>query len=260
VIQGLIAPPPGTLIDWSNGLANKLLIAGLPTTGGWWDALQKPTSKYVATGGSFGIGQFGSKRVHSATSDKFTLATGQQLPTKATTLLVIYAKRDTTNRGAGVVGFTSGSDGTRRYGLHAPYSDGNVYWDYGGSTNNVSRLTVAGQTWVAGVPSVWLFTSGPRGMEAWRDGKKIGSNAANPTRLLDASVFTWALGTNGNTISDLLDFYGLAVWNRQLEPGEIDLLSGDPFAIYQRQRSLAYRSSALFAPPASGRRRQVLCC
>lgn len=256
MIRGIVAPPPGTLIDWQCGLANKLLVAGQPTTGSWFDAIQKTTG-YNATGGTFGVGQLGPMRSHTATSDKFSgIGIGNNLPTGPATLLIIYAKRDTTNRASGLIGFNAAAT-TGRIGLHAPFSDGNIYWDYGGSTNTVTRLQVSGQTWTAGVPSVWVFTTGPRGMECWRDGKKVGSNSANPTRVSISNA--WCLGTNAGDASDLVDVYAVQCWARQLEKPEIDLLSGNPFAVYQVPRSSAFRLVTA-GGGAGSRRRQILCC
>lgn len=259
MIQGLISPPPGTLIDGSRGLANKLLVAGRATTGGWVDAVQK-TPGYTATGGSFGLGQFGPKRSHTATSDKFSgVGIGNNLPAgKDSTLLIIYAKRDTTNRNSGVLGFQASSPGSGNYGFHGPFSDGKIYFDFAGNTDGVTRLTVTGQTWVAGVPSVWIFTTGPRGMECWRDGVKVGSNSATPSRTLIGNL--WCLGTHTNVASDLDDYYAVDCWARQLEKSEIALLSGDPFAMYRRPQLAKPLLFSAAIPPASGRRRQLINC
>lgn len=252
------APPIGTPIDFGSSLAAKLIVSGNAGPSGWWNGAMRcvPTP----SGGQIGTGPFGPCRSHVSTSDQLAgIAHGNDLPQDGKcTLMVVYAKRDTTNRASGLLGFNFGSGGAR-FGAHAPYSDGNIYWDYGGSTNGSSRLTVSGQTWVARAPSVWMYTCGPRGMECWRDGKLVGSNSGTPTRT-GAAAYLY-LGTHEGGGGDLDDYYTIGIWGRQLEKQEIGLLSKDPWAMYQRPHSLAFQYAAMSGGGGPvARRRQLIVC
>jgi hypothetical protein len=67
---------------------------------------------------------------------------------------------------------------SERFLCHAPWSDGNLYFDPSNASTN--RVTVSGQTWTAGKTDALAFGSSTtgRGTEVWRDGKLIGSGAA----------------------------------------------------------------------------------
>ena len=119
------------------------------------------------------------------------------------TFAMVWRARDTTARAACAFGCRAGSD-TKRIILHAPYSDGNFYWDYatdaagrvsgswgGKSTNWETLVVVAGQN---------------KGREVWRNGVRIGSNTASkavPTDF-DADFY---IGSNNqiNQNSDNVD-------------------------------------------------------
>ena len=69
---------------------------------------------------------------------------------------------------------------------------GVVILDFGGYSAGTTRLSVA-TSQTSGTFATFVATTGPRGMEIWRDGVLIGSNAANPTRTSNAGI-TFALG------------------------------------------------------------------
>ena len=90
--------------------------------------------------------------------------------------------------GAGSFGVASGDlDVSKGIGAYIPYSDGKIYWDFGGETEGTTRLSVAGLTFSSG--DVFVFTTGPRGMEIWQNGKRVASNSANPTRTASSKAF-----------------------------------------------------------------------
>src|SRR5260370_1456226 len=100
------------------------------------------------------------------------------------TCLIIRRKVDTTARASSLFG--TEDDGSfpafHGCGAHVPYSDGTVYWDYGGN-GGANRLTVAGLTFTTLVEK-WTFTAGPQGSAIWRDGIKLASQATALTRVV----------------------------------------------------------------------------
>src|SRR5215472_8627686 len=56
------------------------------------------------------------------------------IPTARATVLVIRRKTDSTARASSMFGCRSINTGTEIFNCHCPYSDGVVYWDFGGNT------------------------------------------------------------------------------------------------------------------------------
>jgi hypothetical protein len=147
------------------------------------------------------------------------------LPTNGRcSVLIVYHKTDGTNRASGLFGLNSASLGNR-CGCHGPWADGTIYWDYGGATGGATRLSVSGQTFES---AVWVFTVGSRGMEIWKNGKTVATNAAQPARSADTPDFE--IGGHGTAGSDNVIREAFGIWDRQLEPIEIRALAQNPFA------------------------------
>lgn len=157
--------------------------------------------------------------------------------------LVVKEYRGTlgTGDGAGVVAL--GASLTKRGALYFGTA-GNVYFDFGGATNGVTRVSGTTST-SAGKTSVFLATTGPRGMRLFENGRLIGSNAASPVRTVD-SALAFGLGdcyagTSGNSA------YTLAVpWNVQLSDELARSISENPWQIF------APAKRVLFAPASAG--------
>ena len=146
-----------------------------------------------------------------------------------------------TGDGAGVVAL--GGALTKRGAFYFG-SSGNVYFDFGGATNGTTRVSGTTNT-SAGKTSVFLATTGPRGMRLFENGRLIGSNAASPVRTIDAAL-AFGLGdcyagTSGNSA------YTLAVpWNVQLPDELAGSISANPWQIF------APAKRVLFAPASAG--------
>lgn len=131
-------------------------------------------------------------------------ASNLYLTTTAVTVVIGYRKTDSTLRTAAAFGVENGAgpDVTTRCGAHLPYSDGVVYWDFGGVTAGSTRVTYS-----SGVfgDDTWVFTVGARGMEIWQNGFLRASNAATPTRTSTTNpmLLFSGQGNVGAGISDL---------------------------------------------------------
>ncbi len=157
-------------------------------------------------------------------------------PTTAATVILHYRKLDTTNRVSGAFGFANISAGII-LGCHLPMNDGVVYWDFGGNTAGVTRLSVGGLTFR---DDVWAFTTGPRGMEIWQNGIKRASNGASPTRTNTAA--DWGLFSYSTTTSDFAESGACLLYNRQLEVEAIQALTIDPWTPFRPARPKMSRS------------------
>jgi hypothetical protein len=113
------------------------------------------------------------------------------LPTNAITLILCGCSLNTAIEAD--IGSSSATL-TDRLGGHFPYSDGNIYWDFGGTTAGTTRLSVAAGT--VQPTDTMVLTAGPRGMEIWRNGSLLASQGGSPTRTNQVGG-AWGLGFNG---------------------------------------------------------------
>jgi hypothetical protein len=157
------------------------------------------------------------------------------LPTGPASVVLHYRRLDTTNRASGAFGHGQ-TGGTASYlGCALPWSDGVVYWEYGGTTAGVTRLTVSGLTYG---DDVWAFTTGSRGMEIWQNGIRRAANGANPTRT-NANDY-WGLFSHAIYASDHAESGCILLYNRQLELDEIQALTVDPWTPFRPSRRVRY--------------------
>lgn len=101
-------------------------------------------------------------------------------------------------------------------GAHMPYTDGTVYFDFGGFSEGSTRLSVGGLT--IKKHDVWAFTVGRRGMEIWQNGIRRASNGGTPTRT-NTGGGAWGLGPNGGNWASAswatCEWYGAAISGNQ---------------------------------------------
>lgn len=139
--------------------------------------------------------------------------------------------------------FDTGSPYTVRCGANVPYTDGNVYWDYGGVTAGTSRLAASGLSFG---DDVWAFTVGARGMEIWQNQIKRASNAGTPTRVDSGGNFyiNAANDTSGFTRVDSCTITFFYIYQRQLTEAEIVTVMGDPFQWLEMPRRVGRSPAA----------------
>ena len=195
------------------------------------DPITKQAVSFVAEA-SYGVGSSGAayKTTVGTVNARATLAPAASItiPTAAYSVL-IYMRHFADGTGEGV-GFRPV---TTLAGRAAPnFSGGSALWDFGGATEGATRLTATGAYENNGDAVALLFTVGPRGMEAWRNGSKIASNAATPTRsgAYDFVAGDCYGGTSGNT-----EFYLIVPFNGQLKTPECEQLSKYPFSVFAPQ-------------------------
>lgn len=213
------------------------LIAAWPC---WSRQFFDPTNGLLVAGAINAVGDFRGVMLNSSTtSPPFGTVGSGYLPLGPNSSFVLhYRKRDGTARASGAFGFISTGTGTARVGVHLPWSDGIVYFDFGGVDAN-HRVTKSGLTFG---DDVWAFTTGSRGMEIWQNGILQATNAVTPTRTQTAGV-DFALFRHDGTASDNANAGVLLIYNRQLDRHEILALSIDPWTPFRPARRIATKSA-----------------
>ena len=156
------------------------------------------------------------------------------LPTGLCTVTLGYYKTDTTNRVSAAFGIaTTISNQSSRLGAHLPYSDGTVYFDYGGATGN-NRVTKTGLG-AGNFNGVWSFVSGAAGLAIWQNGVRHTLGAVAVTRdnalvdsfwLFNANVGNAVPSTSAGQDNAVIPFFYLH--NRELTASEIQQLHRSP--------------------------------
>lgn len=178
------------------------------------------------------------------------------LPTAQIAIAFWERKSDTTNRASAAFGIND-ANGATRCSAHLPYNDNNAYWDFGGSTNGVTRVTSS--SGVTGDTNLrhWVLTVGPRGMEIWLNSNLIGSNGATPTRTSTTAAFRVNQFGGATIDGDIVTIYDFRVYDRQLSMGEIRGMY-DPPSRYDVYNSLGREVFPGAASAAAAARSQII--
>lgn len=141
------------------------------------------------------------------------------------TIAVLRRSRDTTARSSTLFGYNKGISGgaNDRVSAHAPFSDGNLYWDFGttGTGAGGGRVSVAFTKTTAWETLVFIADT-QRGREVWRNGARIvGSTAQNVSRPANTDPFRigGADGATSNSADN--DDIALFVVSRYAWPPEL---------------------------------------
>lgn len=167
------------------------------------------------------------------------------VPTKNVTIVLQQEKTDSNNRVSAAFGVGPTGFATTQCGAHVPYSDGVVYWDFGGNASS-NRVTASGLT-VTG-KNTWIFRAGDLGMQFWQNGiRRANSTTAVSRTLFNSTQALTLFAGAGPSGSDMVKVYAFLIYNRNLTEQEIALLSQDPMLpFYLRQ---AEPKSPVVAPP-----------
>lgn len=225
-------PGPGAVVDRAHPLAAGLVGLYLFEEGGGAPRnLARPQNRGTLSGAKWGPTRRGRGVIFAGgASDYLTLGTEDSLafPTSAATLVYGYQKLVSSPIASIALGVDT--SGTFEYaGIHLPWSDGTVYFDWGGQNEDATRESVAGLT-VA--DNVWVFSTGARGMEIWQDGLRRSANAATPTRNLIGSLNIKLGGVAARGIAaDAAQVWYFAIYARQLSAAAIQWVSAEPYAM-----------------------------
>jgi len=164
------------------------------------------------------------------------------------TFIFLRSPDDTTSRASSAWG-TDGGATNERFQSHMPFSDGTIYFDYGGASGN-NRITWTGYTKVVGELEVWVFTAGSHGMEIWFNGDLKSSSGVAVSRSADTVDF---IINGGASNGDEQTVYFPVLLHRVMPHAEIISMSMD--GVYRHNlnpaEELTY-SPQEATPPAGG--------
>lgn len=171
-------------------------------------------------------GYAGTAREHSATTDFDVLGLDTVLlPTTECTIVCGLQRvgSGATNASCWAVESTTVGQFCQAY---IPFTDGVVYWDFGGETNGSTRVQIGGLTMG---DDIWVMTVGPREMATYQNGIVRVSSAINPTRSQGTTSFQLGRAKAGSITSDLTKYRFLFIYHRQLRVDEILYITTSPF-------------------------------
>lgn len=217
-----LRPSTSTLVSGARGLWSfqntpRNLITGEPT---------------VLTGSAYyGVGKQGQIARMVAGSNRIQLASDSRnlISTSGGHTIALHYRKIGAAAATAGFGLDASSSALIRAGTHFPFSDGTLYWDFGGNSAGSSRLTAAGLTFG---DDFWVFTAGVRGMEIWQNGIR---------RAQQGSAVAWfgssnpyLLGMHGTaTNSDDAECSMFAVIGREWSPGEIEKWFENPWKLFR---------------------------
>ncbi len=220
-------PPFGSRINTNHPFAQGLQLVipftdvGSPTptiVTGTGTALPTTTS-YPGAVGTWTTNPAGTC-VHLSTGKMNLGGSGLWMPTSAVTFAFVRRK---TTAVLDTLFLATAATGTSRSDLYLPFSDGVVYWDWGGQ-GAPERLSIAGLAFSTSQPDRWVFTAGPKGSSIWQNGFKVASQTTAVTRVAAADVL--GLGYSGEA-QDLNWFQSSSVqWDDTL----CEWWSAEPYA------------------------------
>lgn len=197
--RGSQKPGQGATVNWAHPFARGLTLclpffegqwqantAGNATLHAIWGAVARST---VITQGVKAIWDSNVEGNALAIQDTGSLNFSYVLPANGGTIAIVRRKRDTTLRNGCLVG--DGNTSSSGVQLLCPFSDGNIYWRFGGAGN---QLVVA-QSWNTQIDRM-VFTAGFNGTAIWRNGRKIASSATAVT-----STPTTSMSINGGGVT-----------------------------------------------------------
>ena len=161
------------------------------------------------------------------------------LPTDNCTIAVFRRCTDTTARDSNIFGYSQSS--TDLCQAVAPYTDGNLYWDFGNVTTG--RLSVAYTKDTS--PETLVFVAGKnKGREIWRRGVKIAANAAkNASRPATAASFY--LGAKPGVSCDNQEIYLIVISPTEWTDEQVKAFCRNPWLVFANDvRSVFYGSGA----------------
>ena len=175
-------------------------------------------------------GYAGMSREHTASTDRVELGDGNLLlPNNDVTLVVGQTRQVFDARDARCIGGANATASGFIVGAYVPFSDGNVYWDWG--TTSAGRLGPIGGLASNAYGDVWAFTTGPRAQEIWQNGLlRATKSPAADKGTYGAGTEQLALGMHAAVQnSDLVKYHFVYVYWRQLLEREMAEIAAFPF-------------------------------
>ena len=231
-------------INWSNSLSRGITSVYLPSVGVSLicsgPTTQGGTSRVTANSGVGRRFQGGVSTdfIGYGTADSLF---GQNRADGSIVSLLRYT--DTTLRDAQLFGQSSDGGASNRI-LVQHWSDGKIYFDWGGATNGAGRISATvSKTLNPFVISA--ISSASSGKKLWIDKQKVAENGADFTAFPSSSA-VFRLGNIYSTwISDACEIYLAVTWNRPLSDLEYKSFVDNPWQIFEDEEEFVFRASAV---------------
>jgi hypothetical protein len=188
------------------------------------------------------VGPGGKGSTHVTGGDSY-IKTGSSidelLPSLANGTVVLYRRKTDTTKRISVV-FQAGIGNSDRFLVHLPYSDGNVYIDFG--NNSTHRLVIGGLTFTT-LPECWVFCiSDSRGTECWRNGILLGTKAPPGNRLANTTEFLLGGINNSLVYTDNVENYLFATFPRPFSYHQCQQISLSPWSLFNGEQKRIFTS------------------
>jgi len=201
-------------IDWRTpffdyAYTSEILCASMGLTRGL-----KNNATYSQTGTTVRTGAAGIGATFDVNPlDGITIAADADsvLDTTKCTMVIVRSLNTLTFQAVQAHGYTD-NGGTSRAAAHIPFTDNNIYWDFGNATDG--RTSASGQSWAIGAVDCFVLTAGSRGREIWRNGVLVGNTpGSTATRAAVTCGFIVGgaanNGTSGIDNSETVYLFGL---------------------------------------------------
>lgn len=223
----IIKPPVGTQINWRNPLARGMIGCWLfnENAGDMKDLVRRQAGSRGNVPWGTTVDGIGLQATSLLTPPPLT---PDIIPTTEITIIIGFRKTDATNRESGAFGMINETTASKLCGCHCPYSDGTVYWDFGGSSGGSTRLSVGSLT-VSGF-NVWGFSAGTPGMQIWQNGVLRATQSGHGTRTVSTNNF--GLGYHNTKVMDNAAFAFLFLYNRMLMADEQQRIGINPYGMF----------------------------
>lgn len=244
-------PPPGVALRRGHWSTDGLRAMLLPNSGSPSVRVYDPVRDYWTPIASLTHGS-NSPTAHGliqfpTVSDSIDVTDNQStiINPRQITILLVRQKHDLSLIESLAFAPIGGGAGDRCL-AHLPYSDGTVYWDFGGTVAGTTELAVAGLTFDLN-PEAWAFVAGPHGMAMYRNGVLLGSHS---TAASGPSSYTGTFQLNagfGAGCRHTVSFFAVldAEWNAQ----QVQEWSANQGCMFERRNVLTFWPAALVPGP-----------
>ena len=164
------------------------------------------------------------------------------LSTNGNTFVICFRKTDGVLRSSTLFGIPNGVN-TERFSSHAPWDNGDLYFDFGGISGN-NRLYLGGLNFSKA--STLVYSGGSRGMSIYRNGELLANSSVPVTRVSTTDAFL--LNSGNLATGDLVEIYMAALFSTQLPDSMQKELSINPWQLFKPRKQFLYFFSSISKP------------
>jgi hypothetical protein len=143
------------------------------------------------------------------------------------TIAMVIRHKDTTLRG-GTAFSDNAANTSNRLLVHAPFSDGNAYFDFGNFTLGSGRISGSWGGKTTNVETLVCVAGQGKGREIWRNGRRLANNTSAKAVLGNLSAVAFWLGSPQG--GDSQEIYLFIAESREWSDAEIHGFAAQPWA------------------------------